>query len=670
VKRPPFCVRVLVEVPLPPGEGLFSYWSPEPLHPGEGVTVPLGKTDRPVAGVVLGDDEGDFAPELLKPVLARSGRQALDGIRAAWLGWIWSHYLVSAKYLLRAALAPAQEWIRLMLDPASRESMEAGLAKRPGYRQILDWLTSQGGEAPRGDCPHPALLGRAVRKGWLQLEGRDPVPGEIGPWGEERELVWAPWSVQLARLEAQLELVRSDGWHCLVLVPEPSLAQSLAETLARRKIGVIPYIGEHSPRQREKAARLAQGEGSHLWVGHQQALFLPFRRLGGVFVLQEESLGYRGRPPLEFPLVPAASQLARLSGARLTLFSRSPSMESYLETYRGLRLHYQAPESKARRRVVERRGAKGTAPAILEGIRRASQAGKRSLVYLNRRGYANALLCTDCGQTFLCPTCSVSLTPHRDRLLCHYCGYQMPIPVICPNCRGVSLEAWGVGTERLEDELGREAGSLPLIRLDAETAPRRDEREALLERFRNTPGAVLLTTGLVRGSTLPKVALLAILNLDYALIRPSYRSTERAYQLLSNLEPLASEDVFLQVSTRRRMERLLQAGPAFYREELEARKQVAFPPHGRLLRFLFSGMEEAGVWKAARHLRQQLEEADLPLRLDGPLADTYPRLRGLWRVELLARFPQGPLPEPLRAILAFHAPRGGIELIINLDPED
>jgi primosomal protein N' (replication factor Y) len=160
------------------------------------------------------------------------------------------------------------------------------------------------------------------------------------------------------------------------------------------------------------------------------------------------------------------------------------------------------------------------------------------------------------------------------------------------------------------------------------------------------------------------------LNADQALNRPSFRATERAFQLLTNLEPLARERFFLQAGSLRGIERLLQSGPSFYRQELEARKQAAFPPHIRLLRLLFTGSEEESVWKAAQHFRQRLLDAQLPFSLTGPLAAAYPRLQGLWRVELLARFDIGPLPEEIRPLLAFHSPRGGVHLSVELDPED
>jgi len=665
-----FRSKILVEVPLPPGEGLFSYTSEEPLIPGERVTVPLGKSNRAVSGFVLEEDRSTFSIELLKPVLCRSRKVFFDQIRAQWLLWLWSHYLSGSQALCRSLRMELGTEVRLLLPPLEVRSLEKTLSNAPGYRQLLDWLVEVGGLAEKADCPQPGLLKRAVRRGWIVVEERTFLPGVPCSADESRELIWAPWRRQFDRLLELITLVRNQGRQCLILAPEASMAENLASRLREDGIAVHSYLGSRSPRASIQAVRRAQGEEPAVWVGHLQALFLPFRRLGGVFVLQEESLGYRPRPPLHFPLVPAATHLAYLYGARLALFSRAPSLETYLETYRSFSLHYQPPAQMAKRQLVVERSAKGLSPTLLAEIRATSQAGKRSLIYINRLGYANLLLCRECGETFLCPHCAVSLTPHQKQLLCHYCGHRKEIPALCPTCLSPSLEVWGAGIERLEEALAKEVESELIFRLDSQLAEGRQGRENLLEHFRHTAGGILLTTSRLRGSSLPPVSFLAVLNADQALNWPSFRATERAYQLLANLEPLARERFFLQAGSLRGIDRLLQSGPSFYRQELEARKQAGFPPTIRLLRLLFSGEEEENVWKAAQLFRQCLLDAQLPFSLTGPLAAAYPRLQGLWRVELLARFDIGPLPEEVRPLLAFHSPRGGVQLSVELDPED
>ncbi|MCX5976890.1 MAG: hypothetical protein NTV33_08715 [Coprothermobacterota bacterium] len=666
----PFRSLILVEVPLPLGEGLFTYTSEEPLIPGEIVTVPLGKSNRAVNGLVLGEDPSTLSTELLKPILSRSRKTAFDSIRAQWLLWLWSRYLSGSQAICRAIQVKPGMEVRLLLSPLEVRSLEGTLATAPGYRQLLDWLVGEGGVADKVDCPQPGLLKRAARRGWLQAEERTLLSGLPCSAGENRELVWAPWRQQLDRLLELATSVRNEGHQCLILAPEASLAETLVSRLREDGISAYLYLGDRSPRARVQAVQRAQGEAPAVWVGHLPALFLPFRRLGGILVLQEESLGYRPRPPLHLPLVPAASRLAALCGARLALFSRAPSMESYLETYRGLSLLYQPPVHLAKRQLVVQRSAKGLSPTLLTGIRTTSRSRKRSLVYINRLGYAHILLCRECGETFFCPHCTVSLTPHSSQLVCHYCGHREEIPALCPTCRSPSLEAWGAGIDRLEEVLMKEVDGRLVFRLDAQSEEGQQGRKDLLERFRRTPGAILLTTSRLRGSSLPPVSFLAVLNADQALKRPSFRATERAFQLLTNLEPLAREHFFLQTGSLRGIERLLQPGPSFYRQELEARKQAGFPPHIRLLRLLFLGREEESVWKEAQLFRRRLLDAQLPFSLTGPLAAAYPRLQGLWRVELLARFDIGPLPEEVRPLLAFHSPRGGVHLSVELDPED
>lgn len=659
---------VLVDVPLPPGEGLFSYLSQEPLLVGEKVTVPLGAKNRPVAGFVLG--ESSYAGDL-KEILSHSREIYFDQVRAALLLWIWDNFFTSARSLLRSLLVSlvlqSLAKVRLSLSESDYLNLLQTLSKQKGYTELLTNLYQRGGCLPLIELSKRNLLGRALEKNWVRLERHPLRAATFSHAVLDAQLYWAPWNKQVNFFVDELHKGTEENQQSLLLVPEKSLISPLENLLKSKGINPLRFSADISLQEKVMVVEKTQEQKDLVLLGTWSTLLLPFAFLGRILVLHEESKRYKLNYPPYLQVVRTAESLARFSGAKLRLFSSTPSLESFMHTFSWLKLIKSPWMSTARRRIVISR--EGLSPFIRKAIFKASASGKKSILFLNRRGVANSIICEDCGENFPCPTCSVSMTPHREALICHYCGHSTPIPALCPRCGGVHLRPRGIGVEGLEEILVKDGLGQKIFRIDAESVPYQAELTSRLNSFRQTKGGILLATGALVGSFLPKVPILVILNLDFLLRLPDFKATERAYQLLHNLAPLAQDELILQVANSSGIDELWD-GEGFYRRELGFRKETGFPPHKRLLRLLFFGKKEEETWEAARTVRSILEGTLLRDQLSGPMEAVHYRLKGFWRVEVLSRFPLGKIPGEVRELLSTFPLRGGVQLQVELEPEE
>jgi len=662
VKDFPHFFKIFLDVPLLAGEGLYTYGSQEALICGEKVLVPFGRGTKTVSGYVLGEGE----PREAKPVYSRTGQKYFDEVRAGLILWIWSHYLSSSRsllgYLSPQILEESLKKVQLNLSLGDSSQTTKDL-KSPGLRKAFSFLLERGGSAYLEEIPYRRSIASLEKKGLARGE-LEQLKGQEKTWEKsERCLFWGPWKEQLRFLMEKLQEALDSGKQTLVLLPENSLISPLVEILKKQGISSLEYSGDLGAREKRKVFFSSQNDPRSIILGTWVSLFLPFFRLGGIYVLHEESKVYRILSPPHFHAVKAAKALAKLSGASLVLFSRAPSLESYLDTYQDLKLiKKETPAIK--REVVIHRGNKGLAPSVLRTVQKFSQEGKRSLIFLNRKGYANILHCEDCGEDFNCPYCSVHLTPHVEELICHYCGYRAQIPLYCPRCHGTNLKTRGVGLEKLESLLRPLMGD-SLLRVDSEVIKSRKGIEEKVRSFREIPGSVLLATSILQGHAVPPVSLVVLINLDYSLGLPYYTATERAFQLLKNLESLALEKLMVQVSSPLSLNWLEED---FYLEELRARKEAGFPPYRRILRLLFEGAPEELVWEAARKVRGAIEQTSEFLLTD-PIPCMHYKIKGKWRVEMLMRFPNGPIPEDFRKIPKISLPKG-VQLQLQLEPEE
>lgn len=497
------------------------------------------------------------------------------------------------------------------------------------------------------------------------------------------------------------------GRTALVLVPEIALTPQLgARFRARFGDRVATFHSGLTPAERrDEWERIVSG-AAVIGLGARSALFLPLTDVGVIIVDEEHDTSYKQEESPRHNARDLAVFRGKCEGATVVLGSATPSLES----------RYNAEVGRYRQIVLagrvhdrpmphvtcidmasaERVGDGIFAAELAEAVERTLGAGEQVILFLNRRGFAPYVYCRDCGLAFRCDDCDVALTLHRrrDRLLCHYCGFEMVIPDECPGCHGLRLEAHGLGTERVEAELrallgdklggprrpGDRAGQgeTGIARLDRDTARKRSDIDRQLARFRRGEAKILVGTQMVtKGHDFPNVTLVGIIAADVSLNFPDFRAAERTFQLITQVAGRAgrgdrpgqvlvqtyeTEHYAIRAALRHDYEEFAAA-------ELEERRDLIYPPFGHLVLVRFEGGTEATTLTEAERVAGALRSAagEGPVRILGPAPSALAKLRGLWRFHVLLKSPQR---ADLRAVLGA-LPRGcpgDVRRIVDVDP--
>jgi primosomal protein N' (replication factor Y) len=513
---------------------------------------------------------------------------------------------------------------------------------------------------------------------------------------------------------------RAAGRSVLMLVPEIALTHQLV-TRAQERFGdsVAVLHSGLAPGQRwDEWRRVARGE-ARVVVGTRSAVFAPLVDLGLVVVDEEHDPAYKQDEGLRYHGRDLAIVRAQLAGVPVLLGSATPSIESHQQALAGKyqrltleeRVHGRPlPEvtivdlrsdagRPARVPVDETTPPRPTtagsvaepdaplfSPALLAAMHATLERGEQTLLFLNRRGFASALHCLACGEPAGCPSCSVSLTFHRRRaaLLCHHCGYARAAKdVTCAACRSGTLAALGLGTERVEAEIARLFPSARLGRLDRDTTTRQGAHRRILDAWARGALDVLIGTQMVaKGHDVPGVTLVGVLQADVALSMPDFRAAERAFQLLTQVAGRAGRGDRpgrVIVQTYRPTHHSLVAAAAhdyasFAPTELEARREVGYPPFVRLVVLRLEGPDATRTAAFAESLADGVRAAcdATGVVLRGPAPAPIERLRDRFRWQILVssahtRALHDVVRSVQRAWKAAAAART-IRLVVDVDP--
>lgn len=471
---------------------------------------------------------------------------------------------------------------------------------------------------------------------------------------------------------------RSRGRGALLLVPEIALTPQLVSRFRARFGDAIAVL--HSgltERERDDAWRALRRGEITLAVGARSALFAPVKDLGVIVVDEEHDPSFKQEEGFRYHARDMALLRAHRAGAICILGTATPSIESFHLAEKGERLHLLSLPERATEhelpaveRVDLKRHRSGpTRHPLLSGtlcraIRECLDDAGQGILFLNRRGYAAAVRCLDCGAMVECPACSVTLTEHRsaNRLRCHYCDFQMPLPDRCPTCSSTQIDSKGLGTQQLEEALSETFAPARVARLDRDTASGKGV-EAVLERLRRREIDLLVGTQMVtKGHDLPGVTLVGVVLADQSLAFPDFRAGERTFQLLAQVAGRAGRG---EKKGRVIFQTFLPDNPAiaaaaahdyetFYAAERDERAELGYPPFGRMVAFRV----DAGDQAVARRIAEEFARIagahpavrEDVLRVQGPAPAPIARLRGRWRFRVLVRGERHALREVAGAI--------------------
>ncbi len=577
---------------------------------------------------------------------------------------------------------------------------------------------------------HPALK-RLAAKGLVALEDRtalrDPfhgqtctlpdVPLTLTPEQDEavkainRELAggaFAPFLLHGVTASGKTEVYLAGAENCLaqgrqvlVLLPEIALTHPVAQQFRRRfgdRVSLL-HSGLSDAARLDQWRRIMLGE-IDVVVGARSAVFAPLPRLGLIVVDEEHDPSYKHEGGLPYQARDAALYRGQLSRAVVVLVSATPSVGAYFRAqagkYRYLNLDRRVtPQSLPDIELVNLKHERGgrhlkiISTPLSKALRDVLDRGEQALLFLNRRGYDTVVFCLFCGQVFQCDQCSVALTHHRRRnlLICHYCGFEKPLPDRCPECQSAAIKRHGIGTEKVEAEVKSLFPEARVARLDRDAAPHSGRGLKILEEFAAGNLDILVGTQMItKGHHFPQVTLVGAIAADQSLFFPEYHAGERTFQLLSQVAGRAGRGeakgrVLIQTyhpehyvfDTIKR-----QDYEAFFAAEIAARRELGYPPFTRLALVRFSGPDEAGVARQAQRLADSLKRAihredELAryVRVLGPAPAGLAKLKGRFRWQLLIKsYGRPALLAALGQVRRLWSPppKAKIDLTLDIDP--
>ena len=439
---------------------------------------------------------------------------------------------------------------------------------------------------------------------------------------------------------AVIEEIVKRGRQAIMLIPEISLTY---QTLMRfyRHFGDRVSVMNSTLSESEKSDQFERARRGEIDViiGPRSALFTPFPRIGAIIMDEEHESSYKNESMPKYHTREVAEKIASMQNGVVVLGSATPSLESY----------YQAKEGKYRLYELSRRLTGGTLPSVeITDLREELRAGNHSILsrrlselvsdrlakgqqtmlFLNRRGFSGFVSCRSCGFVPKCPHCSVSLSLHRGgRLLCHYCGYEEPMPDKCPECGSPYISGFHAGTEQAENFLSRQFPKARILRMDADTTRTKGSYEKILSSFANEEADILIGTQMiVKGHDFPNVTLVGILLADQSLNASDYRSAERTFQLLTQAAGRAGRgkypgDVVIQTYEPEHysiVHAAHQNYEEFYREEMVYRKLLRYPPAEHLLAIQIISRSEEHASLFAHKTRALLEQLTATVRENNP----------------------------------------------------
>ncbi|MCK9155726.1 MAG: primosomal protein N' [Paludibacteraceae bacterium] len=466
------------------------------------------------------------------------------------------------------------------------------------------------------------------------------------------------------------------GKQVLFLLPEIALTTQITNRLQvvfGNKLGV--YHSKFSDAERvEIWNNLLHDKGIQVVLGVRSSVFLPFKRLGLVIVDEEHETTYKQYDPApRYHARNAAIVLASMHGAKVLLGSATPSIESYYNSqtekyglvelftrYEGIKMpEIIIADIKEAKHKKEMKGH-FTLP-LMEQISKALGRKEQVILFQNRRGFAPYLECKCCACVPKCKNCDVSLTYHKNLnvLTCHYCGYSIPVPEICPACGNPTLEPVGLGTERIEEEVAELFPGIRVSRLDLDVARSRKSYEKIISDFERGEIDILVGTQIIsKGLDFERVRVVGILNADSLLNYPDFRSYERAYQLMAQVSGRAGRKnnqgiVVLQTSDSShpvisQVQR--NAYKEMYEEQLEERRLFKYPPFFRLINIYIKGRDYNSVNSAANYYAQCLRSVFAD-RVYGPDKPVITRIQNLYILKVVLKIEQEISTEQVREIL-------------------
>ena len=490
------------------------------------------------------------------------------------------------------------------------------------------------------------------------------------------------------------EQVLKEGKSVLMLVPEISLTPVMVEYFLKRfKNDVAILHSELTPAEKyDEYRKIAKGD-CHIVVGARSAIFAPLKNIGLIVLDEEHVESYKQDTVPFYHAREVAIMRGKMHNAKVLLGSATPSLESRARAQKGLyhllllnnrvnnkELPTTTIVNMADYRNIDRDSyifSKRLRMEIANVLSRKEQA----ILLINRRGFSTTVSCRKCGHIFKCPTCDIALTYHKsdNMLKCHHCDYVCKMPDRCPECDSNYIMKTGFGTERIEDEVHRLFPEARTLRLDSDSAKIRAKIPTIIEDFRQKRADILVGTQMIaKGHDFPDVTLVGVVLADIGLSMPSFRSNERAFQLITQavgrsgrkdkkgiaiIQTYIPNNYAITMAARQNYE-------LFYQKEMQYRRMQAYPPYTYLASITLAGKNEENVVKGMVTLIDMLNhEFDDSVLVLGPTTPYIPYEGNNYLRTALIKFRDyKKTKEILNKAIAIYSTKSQYHITINIDP--
>jgi len=451
------------------------------------------------------------------------------------------------------------------------------------------------------------------------------------------------------------------GKSSIVLVPEISLTPQMVQRFHERfgdRIAAL-HSALSDGEKYDEWRRICRGEAS-IVIGARSAIFAPLKDIGIIIVDEEHSDSYKQSDPNpRYNAKEVALERAKYHHCSVLFGSATPSLEAMARAQKGVFSYLQLsdrvngkglPDVEIVDMNVAMKKSKGHfSQKLVEEIGKRLEKQEQVILLLNRRGYASFVTCKNCGFTFKCPNCDITLTYHKssNTLRCHYCGYGEKVYKTCPECGESSLNNLGVGTQKVEEELQEIYPFARILRMDYDTTSRKGMHEEMIDAFRNHQYDILLGTQMVaKGLDFSQVTLVGVINADTSLNIPDFRSSENTYSLLSQVagrSGRAEKQGSVVIQTFNPDHYAIQMAQkqdylAFYKKEMELRRTLKYPPYYYLCNIRISGKNAMELFDEALKIKRSLERNLQHTIILGPSSGNLFKMNNVFRYHIVLKY--------------------------------
>lgn len=499
------------------------------------------------------------------------------------------------------------------------------------------------------------------------------------------------------KTEVYLQLigdVLKKGKTALMLVPEIALTPQMVRHFKERfgNDVAVMHSGLSAGEKYDEWRKIKRGE-AHVVVGARSSIFSPVENLGIVIIDEEHETTYKQEDNPRYHARNVAIYRGKYNQCPVILGSATPSLESRARAQKNVYKLLELPDrinAKAMPEVqiVDMReefqeNNRGNFSRVLqEKIQDRLQKKEQSVLLLNRRGYSSFIMCRDCGYVLECPNCDISMTFHMDTkgMKCHYCGHEKPVPKTCPKCAGHQFRYYGTGTQKIEKELNELFPEARIIRMDVDTTRKKGAHEKLLDAFGKGKADILLGTQMIaKGLDFPNITLVGVINADTSLNLPDFRSSEKTFQLLTQVSGRAGRadlvgEVIVQTFNPEHyaIEYAKHHNyDGFYRQEMVLRHHGGYPPYYFTTQITVSDADEkkaqVKIYEINAMIRKQMGEGTIVL---GPSKSSIAKMNNRYYFQLLVKYKNEPrLHDVLTMILDQSQKDNAKGLYISIDTE-